>query len=182
MSIGGDVIAVGAPSADVGDDFEAGRVCLCTRDGGDVRSWRQTAMITSSDPDWFDQFGESVDVGEEFVAVSSGSRDRGAAYLFTRTGAPVAKLTAPNINSIGVDTSVAIEGPSAVLTVDGLDQEGQFLPGSIWQFDRVQGATPGPWRPPCAGRAAASRAPSNLTTAARCSGTARRWTCSPCAD
>lgn len=139
VSIGGDVIAVGAPSAGVNEQFQAGRTLLFTRNGADARSWRRTAVLTASDPAMFDEFGQSVDVGEEFVAIASGSRDRGAAYLFTRTGTFVAKLLAPNIRSIGVTTTVAIEGPRVVLGVNGLDQDGQFLLGSVRQFNKASG-------------------------------------------
>ncbi len=115
VALSGDTLAVGTrfeASAATGIDGdqsnnsadEAGAVYLFTRDGAGV--WSQQAYLKASNTDAFDQFGVSVALSGDTLAVggylddsaatgidadqsNNNARNSGAVYVFTRDGAGV---------------------------------------------------------------------------------------------
>jgi len=82
-----DLAAVGAPGKD-GTGTDSGAVYLFRRTG---TTWTQEAKLTASDAASGDQFGSSVAVSGELVAVGAylkdtGAADAGAVYVFRRSG------------------------------------------------------------------------------------------------
>ena len=50
-------------------------------------SWSKTATLDRSDPEWFDEFGMSVAIDGDWLAVGApGRKDRGRVYVYQRTG------------------------------------------------------------------------------------------------
>ena len=79
VAVSGDTIAVGAPNED-GEDrepgYNAGAVYIFTRDGAD---WSQQAYLKASNPDYRDEFGWSVSLSENTVAIGAHFEDGDAA-------------------------------------------------------------------------------------------------------
>jgi len=83
LALNGDTLVVGASAEDsVGGDqtdnsvSASGAAYIFTRDAS--RVWSQQAYIKASNPDQFDEFGTSVAVDGDTVAVAAGSEDSGA--------------------------------------------------------------------------------------------------------
>ena len=89
VSLNGSTLVVGAPRDDQ-TATNAGAAYVFEANGG---SWIQTAKLLAGDGSGVDQFGTSVAVDSDVIAVgslrhdTSGFVDAGAAYLFTRSGA-----------------------------------------------------------------------------------------------
>ena len=84
IAIAGDVIAVGAPEADIGQNADSGVVCLFRRSGN---RWLEFNKVTASDGAAGDGFGYSLAArgnqmvtGAHFANVN-GSQQAGAAYV-----------------------------------------------------------------------------------------------------
>src|SRR6185312_563394 len=81
-------LAVGAPRADQGIEFDAGAVYVFRDDGG---TWSEEAELTAPLPAQHAQFGVSVELGDAIAVVGAGDEDpfsgtRGGAYVYGRTG------------------------------------------------------------------------------------------------
>lgn len=139
-------LIVGAPGHTHGGVRFAGAVFVFVRDGN---TWKEHAKLTADDAGAGDQFGISVDIGDDTIIVGSkkndpdGIRDAGAAYIFQRDGniwKQGAKLTAPKKRKgdhfgTGVATSrdIAIVGAP-------LREEGAPSAGAAYSFVNVDGA------------------------------------------
>ena len=138
-------LIVGAPGHTHGGVRFAGAVFVFVRDGN---TWKEHAKLTADDAGAGDQFGISVDIGDDTIIVGSkkndpdGIRDAGAAYIFQRAGniwKQGAKLTAPKKRKgdhfgTGVATSrnIAIVGAP-------LSEEGGFSAGAAYSFVNADG-------------------------------------------
>ena len=154
VAVVGDTVVVGA----YGDDGNRGAAYVFTKTGGAWTSTTTAAKLTASDGEEDDEFGVSVAVDEDTVAVGAhlhdldvdgaSMLDAGAVYVFTKPAAgwtsstESAKLTATDGaagDEFGI--SVAIDGDTVVTGAyrddsmatdgdDGLDS------GSVYVFDR----------------------------------------------
>ena len=154
VAVVGDTVVVGA----YGDDGNRGAAYVFTKTGGAWTSTTTAAKLTASDGEANDEFGVSVAVDEDTVAVGAhlhdldvdgaSMLDAGAVYVFTKPAAgwtsstESAKLTATDGaagDEFGI--SVAIDGDTVVTGAyrddsmatdsdDGLDS------GSVYVFDR----------------------------------------------
>lgn len=88
VAIFGNLVAVGAPSADIAGDESRGAVYVFSRSG---TTWTQVAKLTADDGDEWDELGHAVTIfGNIVVAGAPFARDgngfrRGAAYAFAST-------------------------------------------------------------------------------------------------
>ncbi len=119
VSIDGNTIVIGA----LGDDGGKGAAYVFTRAGG---IWTQTAKLTASDGIGSDQFGHSVSVSGNTIAVGArlhdeNDNDSGAVYVFgneSGTWMQTAKLLADDNTGNNNDQfgySVSIEGNTIVV-------------------------------------------------------------------
>jgi hypothetical protein len=89
ITIEGNLIAVGARRADLPGAKDAGAAYLFTMTGDDVTL---PTKITASDAKAGDQFGQSIAMAGDVIAVGAnradidGNKDQGAVYLFQRMG------------------------------------------------------------------------------------------------
>ncbi len=80
VAISGDCAAVGAPYHDVGGLSDAGAVYVFCSDRGGTNAWGQVAMIVSPDVDSGEDFGYSVAMAGDYLAVGAWQSDLGSAY------------------------------------------------------------------------------------------------------
>ena len=159
VAVHGETVVVGAHQNDADDqDTNEGAAYVFTKTGGAWTSTTTAAKLTASDGEANDEFGVSVAVDEDTVAVGAhlhdldvdgaSMLDAGAVYVFTKPAAgwtsstESAKLTATDGaagDEFGI--SVAIDGDTVVTGAyrddsmatdsdDGLDS------GSVYVFDR----------------------------------------------
>lgn len=140
VSISGNTVAIGADDAEVGG-VDQGKVYIYTR-SGTVWSLQQT--IQSSDIQANDNFGQQVQLdGDNLIVGAPGEdgsgSDRGAAYVFTRSGGTWTqqqKLTASSpTNSYYFGSAVSIDGDTAAIYEMG-SSPGSTTPGSVYVFTR----------------------------------------------
>ena len=123
VAVDGDTVAVGAYRAD-GNSADSGAAYVFTRQSG---GWRQVARLTAHDGAAGDNFGYSVALDGDTVAVGAylaryNSVESGAAYVFTKpdagwtTARETAKLTAHD-GAAGdyFGYSVALDGDTVVV-------------------------------------------------------------------
>lgn len=136
LDIDQDTIAVGVTHAD--EDFAVhGEVHVYTRSGS---TWTQQAQLTADITHAYDNFGRSVDVEGDTLAVGAPSTwgywyDRvmagtGAAYVFTRTGDTWAQHSTLSAWDTEVDAgygdSVALAGDMVIVGASLDDLDGAF--------------------------------------------------------
>ncbi len=117
VSISGDTVVVGATSDDVGFNSNQGSAYVFVRSG---TTWSQQRQLFASDGAAGDNFGHSVSISGDTIAVGARTNDvdlngdQGSVYVFTRGGATwtqQAQLTASDgAASDFFGTSVAISG------------------------------------------------------------------------
>ncbi len=141
VAVSGDRVVVGTPLDDeLGND--AGAVHVYRFDG---RSWNLEARLAASDAAPFDQFGFSVAVSDDRVAVGAhldddaGSRS-GAAYIFRFDGAEwveEAKLTASDAAALDqFGAAISISSDTVVIGAHGNDHAGpQSGAAYVYRFD-----------------------------------------------
>lgn len=138
-------LAVGSPGDDDNGDT-SGSVFLLALDGSD---WVSGGKVIASDGVEFDNFGFSVDLGADLLAVGAFQRqDRGAVYLYTQNGDDfvdeqilVGDDTAASDN-LGHSVSV---GPEMVVAGATADDDVANSAGSVTVFGRDgDGWTEGP--------------------------------------
>jgi hypothetical protein len=107
LSLEGDVLAIGAPYADVGGVHNQGAVYIYVKPGSGWVDMTETAKMTASDGAEDDWFGNSVALQGEWLVVGapqvspSGMYSIGAVYAYQKppsgwmTGTETKKLTAP---------------------------------------------------------------------------------------
>ena len=161
VGVSGDIAVVGAwkeesASAGVGGDqtddslHNAGAAYVFERSGA---TWNQAAYLKASNPGFDDQFGRSVAVSGETVVVGAPEErstatgvdgdqgddtggDRGAAYVFTRSGAvwsQAAYLKPYTQWSNYFGSSVAVEGDTVLVGAFG-DSNGLAWSGAAYAF------------------------------------------------
>jgi hypothetical protein len=117
VSIGGDLIVVGAPAKN-GIDTGTGAAYIFERDRGGVNAWGEVANLVAADAGYVHQFGSGVGVTGTTVAVGAPEWfGPGAIYLFGRdVGGPgswglITKVTASDPDPWDeLGRSLAIEG------------------------------------------------------------------------
>jgi hypothetical protein len=143
ISINNDTLVVGAPLADSGGT-DMGAAYVFYRDQGGADTWGEVAVINAPDAADSDQFGYSVSVSGDYIAVGApyadeGGSDQGAVYVFYRDhGGPdnwgqIKKLTASdpeNDDQFGL--SVSLDVPDAVVGAhyedgSGTDQGAPYM-------------------------------------------------------
>lgn len=116
---------VGAPRRNVGLAEEAGVVETWEFDAGD---WNRTGLLTYSEPDDNQSFGESVDVYGNWAIVGMpnywGARGRAVVYEYSGGAWVERAIFSPTGNGAPYDqfgASVAMSGPYAIVGVPGED-------------------------------------------------------------
>ena len=143
VAISGDTIAVGVRYDDLGANSDQGSVRVFTRSG---TVWTEQTTLTASDGAAFDEFGESVAISGDTIAVGArlddvgANFDQGSVRVFTRSGASwttQATLTAPD-GAWGdrFGESVAISGDMIAVGVPYDDIGGIPDPGSVRVYVR----------------------------------------------
>ena len=141
LAIDGDTIVVGERGA---DPFDKGAAYVFVRVNG---NWLQQAKLVGNDSINGDRFGEAVAISGNTIIVGAVLHDtagtpnvnKGAAYIFTRTGAnwaQQAKLTAStpqDFDFFGSD--VAIDGNMALIAAP--ESSGDVRLGSAYVFTRT---------------------------------------------
>lgn len=158
VSISEDTIAVGAPFADIGGNYNQGAVYVYVRSGD---TWTEQVKLTAADGYSYDDFGTAVSFNGETLTVgapfaddmifcegSDGSlclgesaTDVGAAYVFVRSGtvwSQQQKLMKPG--PAGYDLfgyNVATSGDTvAIFSCNGCDYGPSSSPGSVYIYTR----------------------------------------------
>lgn len=143
VALDGDTALVGAP-LDNGDGTDRGAAYVFTRSGG---SWTQQTKLTASDAHDNDLFGNVVALDGDTALVGAPAddgpgTDRGAAYVFTRSGdswTEQAKLTASDgENGDELGSSVALDGDTALVGAWREDGSGTDR-GAAYVFTRRDG-------------------------------------------
>jgi len=130
VAIDGDLIAVGAPSDEVGQNQYQGSVTIFNLSKSNTTGSLEQVM-TANDGEAFDQFGFSVSLSGNRLLVGAigpndGERNKGAAYVFDRSSAQSqpwkesAKLLANDgelLDRFG--NSVALSGNTALISAPG---------------------------------------------------------------
>jgi len=139
MAADGNILVVGAQYADVhGDD--SGLVYVFERRHD---KWYQAAVLSAGDAALGDEFGLTVSVSGETIAVGarlqdSRERDAGATYLFQRRGRiwqQVAKLTASDAAGGDLFGRVSIDKGMMVVSADLNDDQGHAA-GKAYAFEK----------------------------------------------
>ena len=148
VRLGGDVLVVGAPGAEVGASQNQGAAYIFARNHGGANNWGEVRKIVASDGAANDQLGCSVSIDGDTIVTGAkrhdvgANADQGAAYVFERNqgGADNWGETKKIISSEAASrdlfgSAVAISGNRVVV--------GLFS-GRAYVFDRDLGA-PGNW-------------------------------------
>jgi len=152
VSTSGDVVVVGASSADPGGTIDAGAAYVFVKPGGGWADMTQTAKLTASDKAAFDYFGYSVAISGDVVLVGAYKADpggtdyAGAAYVFVKMGGgwadmtQTAKLTASDKAAYDYfGYSVAISGDVVVVGSPYSDPGGTSSAGVAYVFVKPGG-------------------------------------------
>ena len=142
MAADGTILAVGAQYADVHGE-NAGLVYVFERRH---EKWHQAAVLSAGDATPGDQFGLTVSVSGQTIAVGarladSHGRDAGATYLFQRRGRnwqQVAKLTASDAVGGDLFGRVSIDKGMMVVSADLNDDRGNAA-GKAYAFEKRGG-------------------------------------------
>jgi len=144
VSIAGRTVAVGAP---LDDDFgpSSGSVYLFEQD--DRGAWPEIAKRAASDGDTGELFGESIALGDSWLAVGAASDDAvddfsGSVYLFARAEdrwIETQKLIPEDAAFLDLfGTSVALSGGRLAVGAIGDDADNRFS-GSAYVFELSEG-------------------------------------------
>jgi hypothetical protein len=150
VAISGDTIVVGARHDDRGPTADVGAVYVFTRSGG---VWSPPAELLASDSAEDDNFGQSVAISGDSIAVGAiGANagavlDAGAAYVFTRSGgawSQQTKLTASDgAANDYFGKALSLSGDTVVVGAYGDDLGAIPEAGSAYVFTRSAGV----WSP-----------------------------------
>ena len=145
VAVVGDTVVVGA----YGDDGNRGAAYVFTRPDGGWTSTTTAAKLTASDGKEDDRFGHSVAVVGDTVVVGAYGDDgnRGAAYVFTKTGGAwtstttAAKLTASDgeaNDEFGVSVAVDEDTVAVGAHLHDLDVDGASMldAGAVYVFTK----------------------------------------------
>jgi hypothetical protein len=134
VAVGNGRIVVGAYADDVGANTDQGSAYIFDLDG------TQLAKITASDGAAYDNFGNSVAIGNGRIVVGAPGDDdngfsSGSAYIFDLAGTQLAKITPPDGQANDqFGTSVAVGNGRIVIGADG-DDDTNTQAGSAYIFD-----------------------------------------------
>lgn len=137
VALDGDILVVGAPYAVVDGAQQVGRAFVYLRTG---TAWaEQTELVLNPDDlAAFDEFGTAVAISGDTVVIGARRQDsdRGAAYVFVRSGptwTQQAKLTTNSAAGDGFGAAVAITGDTAVIGASGANTSYVFKrTGATW--------------------------------------------------
>jgi hypothetical protein len=139
-AITGDIAVVGAPSADTGGNQNRGAAYVYARANG---NWSEKAILVANDGGPGDNFGYSVAIDGDTIAVGSPNAGaKGAIYIFVRSGddwVQQQKLLA-NDGAEGdrFGNSIAIEGDTLIGGASDNAASGQRR-GAVYVFARGDG-------------------------------------------
>ncbi|HYG09813.1 MAG TPA: FG-GAP repeat protein, partial [Pyrinomonadaceae bacterium] len=146
VSVSGDTAVVGAPADAVNSKNRQGSAYVYVRTG---TTWTQQQKLTSSDGAANDEFGYSVAVAGDTIAVGrhntqvGSNRTRGAVYIFKRTGATWTEQQILTAND-GVEgdvfgSSLALENDTLVVGALQKNIGSNFFQGAAYVFTRSSG-------------------------------------------
>jgi hypothetical protein len=149
VSISGDTAVVGTPYA---DGAAMGAAYIFQRNQSGLDNWGEVVKLTASDGEQFDEFGESVSISGNTVAVgaayesSGATTQQGAVYIFDRNqGGPdnwgeVVKILPPvPITNLYFGEAVSIDGDTLAVGVQYDIIGGKDNQGSAYIFERDEG-------------------------------------------
>jgi uncharacterized protein (TIGR03437 family) len=141
VSISGDYIVIGASGKTINGKNAQGAAYVFVRDDG---AWRQQARLLAGDGAAVDEFGRSVSISDDRVAVGApgadvgGKQNQGAVYLFTRSDSnwtPEVKLTANDgAANDAFGFSVALDGGALISGAPVLGVIFNTPPGAAYIF------------------------------------------------
>jgi hypothetical protein len=141
VSVSGDTAVVGSILDDNASGADAGSAYVYVRAGA---TWTQQQKLTAPDGAAADQFGRSVSVAGDTIAVGAyahdtpAGADAGAAYVFTRSGStwtPQWKMAAPDGGPGDLfGRTVAVVGDTVVAGAEGSDTPGGAGAGASYVF------------------------------------------------
>lgn len=141
VAIDGETVAVGARFVANGPNTLQGAAYVFTRTGA---SWTQQARMLASDGQTDDNFGESIAVSGNTLAVGAPNNDlgsnlnQGAAYIFSRSGTAWTQSQILTASDGGVDDkfgiSVAMQKDALLVGASGDDFVSTTAQGSAYVF------------------------------------------------
>jgi alpha-tubulin suppressor-like RCC1 family protein len=143
VSLSGDTLAVGARKEDTGGS-EAGSVYIFKKASGS-ETWSQEAKLQASDVSADSQFGMSVSLSGDILAVGANQEDTigtdaGAAYIFERSGTTwteVKRITASDGQANDeFGTSISTDGTTTFVGAYGEDTKGGGA-GAAYVYEKV---------------------------------------------
>ena len=143
VSLSGDYLAVGARQEDTGGS-QAGSVYIFKKASGS-ETWSQEAKLQASDVSAAAQFGMSVSLSGDVLAVGANvedtsASDAGAAYIFERSGTTwteVKKITASDTQASDYfGESISTDGTTTFVGAWGEDTKGSSA-GAAYVYEKV---------------------------------------------
>ncbi|MGZ3449109.1 MAG: FG-GAP repeat protein [Polyangiales bacterium] len=132
VALDGDTLAASAFKETVGSVSEAGSAYVFTRTG---TTWTQQARLTAATPASFTQFGYSVGLSGNVLAVGQpgGAAGLGAASVFLRSGSTWTRKTdvAGAVDKSAFGWSVGVDGDLAAFAAQTEDQPGKTGAGAV---------------------------------------------------
>ncbi len=143
VALQGDSVVIGSVAASVAGKAAAGAAYVFVRSG---TVWSQQAKLTAADAGADDSFGESVAIDGDTVVVGApyadvlGDGDRGAAYVYVRSGMTWSQQQklAPSDGAGGdhAGQSVALSGNTALFGAPFADVAGKSSAGAAYVYQR----------------------------------------------
>jgi len=141
-----DIAVVTAFSATVNGTAAQGAAYVFTQSGG---VWSESQKLLASDGGLFDNFGASVVIAENVIAIGANGATvgqnpaQGAVYVFTKSGSSwieEQKLVADDgaaFDNFGL--SVAHDGQTILAGAPAAQIDGKFGQGAVYRFARING-------------------------------------------
>lgn len=164
LALDGDTVVVGAFGERGGDGdplYHAGAAYIFERNHGGPDNWGQVTKLTASDAQFYDEFGMTVAINGDTVAVGAPHEnggpgnpllDAGAVYIFERNqGGPnnwgevkILRASAPDEED-DFGFSLALSGDTLMVGTPGEDDgPPTYAVGAVYFFERNQGG-PNNW-------------------------------------
>ena len=146
VDISGTTVLIGAPYDDDNGSYSGSAYIFSKQNDG---NWLQSAKLTASDGESYDQFAFSVSLSDETALVGAfysnqpGLKRTGSAYVFQQddngTWLQVDKLTASNAQEDDYfGRSVSVDGDYAIVAAPSI-MDSNLGPGSVYTFQRTSG-------------------------------------------
>jgi hypothetical protein len=152
VSLSGDTLAVGAAFDDIGANTNQGSAYVFIRNQGGTNSWGEIKKLTVIDGAGNDQFGYSISLFSDSLAVGAkgdqigANANQGSAYLFSRNQGgvnnwgEVRKLTASDGAAFEqFSNSISLSGDSLAVGAESDQIGANTNQGSAYLFSRNQG-------------------------------------------